>query len=108
MRPNNKLKRKKTKNNLSSLKILKLEKLMIKSNLKLTKSDISLAARKACVPINKALLHFQCLRQELSDDKIYSMKALTKTAKEMESRIIRIYKRFKKRKLEDESNPIFN
>jgi hypothetical protein len=95
-KPESNTKTRKKNEKLSSTKILKLEKCMIRNNLKLTKTDISLAARRSRIPINRALFHFQCLTRELSDNKINDNKAMTKRIKEIAKRIKKIFKRMSK------------
>ena len=79
--------------------ILKLEKCMIKGNLKLIKSYINLAARKMKIPQNRAFLHFENLIKNNKKEKRDSNKRLAEIVKKVKKRIKKIEKKVKKKRI---------
>lgn len=79
----------KTYSLLSDEQIEKIENFMIYHNLKLCKTDICMAAKRVNVPTNRALVHFQNLREEIKNNHWNDNDSLL-------SEINKIYKKVKK------------
>lgn len=72
---------------LNKRQVRKVESFMLIHNLKLTKSDISLAARKSNVSISRAFAHFHELNKKLTSKNKENGKKLVDAISKIERRI---------------------
>ncbi|ELA41731.1 uncharacterized protein VICG_01235 [Vittaforma corneae ATCC 50505] len=83
---------------LTDSQIETLERFMIRHNLKLSKKDVSKAAKNLKIPIKSALVYFQSVQKELVNSGFGTNKELLSKIRKIYKKIKRIHREYNKDK----------